>query len=169
MKLEKTKGSCNTAYQMYCSRKEEELKQAAGDLNKCLGIAFEFWSASLRITSDLSMQLEHICQFTDMYGKIMPEKEHILYQELHQKVLEAYKSANLVSSQRELQMTGLMQKVFSEQQNGKDFFGGENAYENMCVLWDSGELLEKLKEFIFIDETAGIGGADYILQKLGWM
>lgn len=167
VKQESIKGTWCETYQMYCGRMEEQLKKAEGDINKCLGIAFELWAASFRITSDLSMQLEHIGEFVQVYGKIMPEKEQALYKQMKQKVSEAYEHAEQVSDQQEQEMAGMMQKVFSAEQDGKEFFGGEDAYQSMSMLWDSGELMEKLKEIIFVDDSAGRSGVEYILQRIG--
>lgn len=167
MKQEESKNVLHETYQMYCSRMEEELKAAEGDINKCLEIAFQLWAASYRITSDLSMQMEHIGEFARVYGGIMPAQNRLYVKEMQRKVSEAYEYAQRVSDWQEREMTGMMQKVFSTDQAGKEFFGGEEAYESMSILWDSGELIEKLKEFIFIDENAGRDGVEYILQGIG--
>ena len=154
------------SYQMLCSRKEKELKEAAGDINKRLRIAFEIWVDSWRITSDLSMQLEHIHQFSDEYGKIMQENVKKLCADMKKVAAEAYEQAQLISEEQELKMKELMQEVFSEGQDGKGFFGGEKAYLPMQMLWDGGELIEKLKEVIFVDGNVRADRVEYILQEL---
>ncbi len=162
MKQEKIKNECGTTYQKYCNSMLEKKKAAQGDLNKSMEIAFELWAASFRITSDLSMQMEHIHEFMDVYGKIMPLKEQMLYKELVEKDSQAYQAASQVSARLEQDMTELMEQVFSELQDEDE----ESEYMNMKILWESGELMGKLKELIFVDGEAGRTGVKYILQQL---
>ncbi|MDE7313364.1 MAG: hypothetical protein K2N87_17370 [Eubacterium sp.] len=167
MKLEETKAGKRHTYQEYCNRMQEKQQAAKGDVNQCLGIAFELWAASYQITADLSMQLQHVQDFVAVYGTVMPKKEQLLYRQMQQNVSDTYRTAELASGRLEREMADLMQKVFSEQLNEEDFFGGANAYGRMKLLWDGGELIEKLKEFIFVDGNAGRCGVKYILQEIG--
>ena len=115
-------------YQMICSRKRRELDQAPNDLNVHLRIAFEFWVDALRIASDLSMQVEHIDHFIDIYEQLMSADEHLFYAKIQKKIRKSCKKAAQYADKKEKKMTHFLQKFFYLSNDGNDFYGGKAAY-----------------------------------------